>query len=387
LGAISESWTGLRPTVAACLLVCSSFAVPARRLRARAALIQPTFMRSFAHRSRPSCLSFDRALLEFFMSIHWPSRQPPTFARSCHLDPLPSRPSSGIACAIQNTTIGVVNTGDPSLPPTLLFEVSYWEYGLGSGYTAHPDVYDRLVNATLRVPEGNVVTLNYDTLLDNRLFMTGGPVSIESYLAPDKNWALIKPHGSIDWGRRVLNAPRGAVGNDPFLARVFASLGDQISLDDEITLRPARSISAMRGFAEGNIPVIDGMPAAFYPALSAPLGEQDELVCPKEHVEYVKEITGHWDPLDVLVIGYSGLDQGVLELLSWGGRSINSLAVVSNSADSAELTAERISAHVRVPDCVCGQRPAIFGDGFAEFVDDGHLGDYVDEILARAATG
>ena len=387
MGAISESWTGLRPTVAACLLVCSSFAVPARRLRARAALIQPTFIAEL----RPPLAT------ELF-------ELRPSFTRILHEYPLAEQAAADIREVLSSGsialeaflrdrlrdsehTIGVVNTGDPSLPPTLLFEVSYWEYGLGSGYTAHPDVYDRLVNATLRVPEGNVVTLNYDTLLDNRLFMTGGPVSIESYLAPDKNWALIKLHGSIDWGRRVLNAPRGAVGNDPFLARVFASLGDQISLDDEITLRPARSISAMRGFAEGNIPVIDGMPAAFYPALSAPLGEQDELVCPKEHVEYVEEITGHWDPLDVLVIGYSGLDQGVLELLSWGGRSINSLAVVSNSADSAELTAERISAHVRVADCVCGQRPAIFGDGFAEFVDDGHLGDYVDEILARAATG
>jgi hypothetical protein len=273
LGAISESWTGLRPTVAACLLVCSSFSVPARRLRARAALIQPTFIAEL----RPPLAT------ELF-------ELRPSFTRILHEYPLAEQAAADIREVLSSGSIALeaflrdrLRDSEhqyrrrqywaiPLYLQHLLFEVSYWEYGLGSGYTAHPNVYDRLVNATLRVPEVTFVTLNYDTLLDDRLFMTGGPVSIESYLAPDENRALIKPHGSIDWGRRVLNAPRGAVGNDPFLARVFASLGDQISLDDEITLRPARSISAMRGFAEGNIPVIDGMPAAFYPALSAPLG-------------------------------------------------------------------------------------------------------------------
>jgi hypothetical protein len=153
----------------------------------------------------------------------------------------------------------------------LLFEVSHWDYELGTGYTAHPDVYDRLVNAVLRVPEVTFVTLNYDTLLDGRLFISGGPFTMESYLGPAQNWALIKPHGSINWGRRILNAPPGAVGNDPFLARAFAALGDRIDLAGEITLRPALSVSGMRGYAAGNIPMSDGAPDAYYPALSAPL--------------------------------------------------------------------------------------------------------------------
>ncbi len=122
----------------------------------------------------------------------------------------------------------------------------------------------------------------------------------------------------------------------------------------------------------------------YYPALSAPLGEQDELVCPPEHIEYLKQITGHLDPLDVLVIGYSGLDRGVLDLLSWGGRPIRSLAVVSNSLDGAELTAERISARVQVSDIIFGAPPALFGDGFYAFVRDGELRLHVDEIIARA---
>src|SRR5437660_170475 len=52
----------------------------------------------------------------------------------------------------------------------LLFEVGSWSYLSRRGYTAHPDSYDRLINAALRVDEVTFVTLNYDDLFDRRLF-------------------------------------------------------------------------------------------------------------------------------------------------------------------------------------------------------------------------
>jgi hypothetical protein len=123
----------------------------------------------------------------------------------------------------------------------------------------------------------------------------------------------------------------------------------------------------------------------YYPALSAPLGEEDELVCPENHLAYLRDITGHMDLLVVLIIGSSGLDQGVLELMSWGGRDFRSLAVVSNSLDNAELTAERITRRVRVEQLVFGQRPALFGAGFSALVSDGSLDTYVAEIMSHGA--
>jgi hypothetical protein len=44
----------------------------------------------------------------------------------------------------------------------------------------------------------------------------------------------------------------------------------------------------------------------YYPALSAPLGAEDELVCPKPHEEFVRAQLDAYAEFDLLVIGYSG---------------------------------------------------------------------------------
>ncbi|MGN6869475.1 MAG: hypothetical protein ACTHMY_13845 [Solirubrobacteraceae bacterium] len=277
----------------------------------------------------------------------------------------------------------------------LLFAVSTWRYetngegGLGpepTGYVAHPDNYDRLINAVLEVDEVTFVSLNYDTLLDQRLGPHGPLTTLDAYLSPGQNWALIKPHGSVDWGRRVVIEPdRPVATQDPFLASWFAALGDAPELDDEITLRRLPTIGACRGIesADWNTPRIGA--SVYYPALAAPLGADDELACPPKHVEYLKNVTGHWDPLGVLAIGYSGLDRGVLDLLSWGGRSIRSLLVVSGSDDHSREAADRIMACVRVHGTVLGQLPALFGRGFSRFVSEGVLDGYVREVIASAS--
>jgi hypothetical protein len=49
------------------------------------------------------------------------------------------------------------------------------------------------------------VTLNYDTLFDNRLTTYGRSriTAMDDYIAPSRNWALLKLHGSINWAKRV----------------------------------------------------------------------------------------------------------------------------------------------------------------------------------------
>lgn len=224
------------------------------------------------------------------------------------------------------------------------------------------------------VDEATFVSLNYDDIFDQRLFVYDSLGSLEDYLGPGRNWALIKLHGSINWARQVLSSLR-ELPDDPYLARTFASLGDEFELDQEIVLRPHPDLRGMR--TEGGM--------FFYPALSAPLGQEDELVCPPQHVDFLKNVTGHWDPLDVLVIGYSGLDQEVIELLSCGGRPIRSLTVVSESAPSAVSTATRITEGVRiVPPFGGDSLPALWGDGFANFTRGDELGRYIAKIRETA---
>jgi hypothetical protein len=253
-----------------------------------------------------------------------------------------------------------------------------WDYDTGRGFTAQPDSYDRLINAALRLDEVTFVTLNYDDLFDRRLFIHSALDSMESYLGADRNWALIKLHGSINWGRIVLNAPSQIAPTDPFLAQTFANLGDTIEVDDNVSLRLQPDIRQVR---------FDEEPfRLYYPALSVPLGTEDELVCPDQHVNYLKDITGHYEPLDVLVIGYSGLDQEALNLLSWGGRPIRSLWVISESESSAQATADRIAAKVNVVPAE-GENPVtLVGTGFTSFAHASDLDDYIERLRTVAAS-
>ena len=81
----------------------------------------------------------------------------------------------------------------------LLFSVSRTD---GNGYTEHPENYDALVNACLALERVSFVTLNYDTLLDQRLFIYSRLDTLASYIDPNERWALFKLHGSVNWVAR-----------------------------------------------------------------------------------------------------------------------------------------------------------------------------------------
>lgn len=112
-----------------------------------------------------------------------------------------------------------------------MFNVSRWDYVGGGGYAEQPDCYDRLINAALKVDAVTFVSLNYDDIFDQRLVTPDPLDSLERYLGPGKNWALVKLHGSINWGRRVLNRHGNALERelDPYLAQTFAAFGDRIA--------------------------------------------------------------------------------------------------------------------------------------------------------------
>lgn len=117
----------------------------------------------------------------------------------------------------------------------------------------------------------------------------------------------------------------------------------------------------------------------------APLGAEDDLVCPPQHIEYLRSVTGHSDPLDVLVIGYSGLDKSVLELLGWGQRPIRSLYVISDSEDGAEATIARIREAVEILPLLGEQRAMYWSTGFTEFAEGNTLESYIARIRRVAA--
>jgi len=66
----------------------------------------------------------------------------------------------------------------------------------GDGYTEEPDNYNALINAALDFESVLFLTLNYDTLLDDRLFLYWSLDELSDYVGSDPTWALVKLHGS-----------------------------------------------------------------------------------------------------------------------------------------------------------------------------------------------
>ena len=165
----------------------------------------------------------------------------------------------------------------------LLFRVGQTD---GSGYTTHPDNYDALVNACLALERVSFITLNYDTLLDQRLFIYSKLDSLVSYTNEKERWVLFKLHGSVNWGRQMNTAALvDAQAGTPvdFINRLFDERREG-GVAGTITFRSKGTVEEMR--YEGR--------SLFYPALSVPLGSADELICPKEHVDLLRDRTAGW---------------------------------------------------------------------------------------------
>jgi hypothetical protein len=183
----------------------------------------------------------------------------------------------------------------------LSFEVSH-------SFTSHPDNYDRLITEALRFERVTFITLNYDTLLDDRLAIDSAIGSIDDYVSSKRRWSLVKLHGSVNWGRAVqhpepptrsevgqLIAARDGVRRVETFAEDFAALREGVErrTSDRIELREAEGLDGLRAEWSWNDQQFSYGRAQeaqlYYPALAVPLGPADELVCPETHVEHVRE--------------------------------------------------------------------------------------------------
>jgi hypothetical protein len=227
-------------------------------------------------------------------------------------------------------------------------------------YTSHPDNYDRLVTGCLRLPRVVFITLNYDTLLDDRLRIVSPVDSLDAYTPPDENWGLIKLHGSVDWGRPIA---------DSFFynADVVYNTPTTIRVRDEIVLRRAvtsdiRDVRLQRDSDQW-----------FYPAMSVPVGTRDEFSCPPEHIGYLRNVMASQSDLDILMLGYSALDEEVLRLFKASGKPLRSLMVVNADEKSARQASERVHAALGHPKGL----DELYPQAFRDFVGSDDFDDYL----------
>lgn len=251
----------------------------------------------------------------------------------------------------------------------LLYEVS-------KNYTRTPEHYQLLVSVINRSGIAKVayVTLNYDLLLDQVLEETLGFAvnSIDSYISDNKKWCLYKLHGSVNWGYKISPSPQDANEKDGFIG---ALRNIDVSKVD-------RSTTHLRHGDLNSYRFASSPSCLFYPALSVPVGSQDELTCPKEHTENLSAQIKSEDRIDLLVIGYSGNDKEVINTLSSIDRAkVKSVKVVNRNIKHARTVASKICQPLSMTQ-LSGMTTA---SEFGNFVrDDTGLRSYLRGITGKS---
>jgi len=241
-----------------------------------------------------------------------------------------------------------------AVPPYLqhlLFAVSQ---GLYSG-ALH---YDRLIERLLCLPYVYFVSLNYDLLFDRRLSAHYQLKTLADYISNEKNWALIKPHGSVNWYHdSEPYIPSKPPNNLTWNSGRFECTPPDASLEQIRDLRRSGPANSNR-----------------YPALAAPEGPDDRLVLPQEHQEFFYMGLHRARQIDILVIGYSALDCEVLRLISETRVKVRHITVVSQDQTVATVVLERIMQ--------AGLNPVwseVIDADFASWSKDGGLTRLVEE--------
>jgi hypothetical protein len=187
--------------------------------------------------------------------------------------------------------------------------------------TAHAFRFDDLIESVLRLERVFFLTLNYDLLLDRRLASFHPLRTLGDYVAEDKNWSLLKLHGSVNWYFRTeepldRSRPGPDLHWDP----------ETISCDPtEGSLERCRETRS-------------------YPALALPEGPEDRLVLSALHQEFAEERLAAAREANLLVIGYSGLDGEVLALLGRSGVRVRKMTVVDRDTHGAQAVVARFAA-------------------------------------------
>jgi len=218
--------------------------------------------------------------------------------------------------------------------------------------------YDTLVRAIARSTFQEVLflTVNYDLFLDDALKLMHGVTfsTLDSYCPKDSGWSLIKLHGSVNWGKKLLT-PHNPIPNS---VELLNTLDGEIELDQKIQILSGHHDESR--FIGSDF---------FYPSLAVPIEGKDEFACPEEHIQKAKSFLKFCS--NFIIIGFSALDEHVLKQLE-AVQYVRKLMVVNGSEASALEAIRRIASknmkfsHENYPDC-------LYAGGFRDFMTSGEL--------------
>jgi len=209
-----------------------------------------------------------------------------------------------------------------------------------------------------------VINLNYDTLFERPLayLLNHSFEKIEDYFDLTPAWKVLKPHGSINWAKRIIYNEADLQGNHDSYLKYLATV-DELKLDEKIIV--------LKEYTDEFIPKV----GAVYPSMVIPIEGKYEYCCPDDHIEKAKAILSECDAF--LIIGSSFKDKDVSDILkSSVERAPKLLQMVikatKNDPEKIDIS-ERITNAVR-------SSPRGFLDGFHEFMASGACDKFLSQI-------
>lgn len=207
------------------------------------------------------------------------------------------------------------------------------------------------------------LVLNYDDLLEQALYQfTAGVIRFESlddYVRTDQPAKIIKLHGSINWFKSI--GPQN--GDWATYVRTSDVLAKPPDNEVHVAARDGKSNQTRTYQVE-----ISGQ--RVYPVLTAPLAGKGTtaMVCPEKHLATASEFLN--DCSRFLIIGASGLDDDLLDLLSNAVRGRSPwLQFVSGSDAEGKEVWQRFASGVGA--FASGAKSAgelVFDGGFRKYV-------------------
>ncbi len=233
------------------------------------------------------------------------------------------------------------------------------------------------------------LTVNYDLFLDRAIQTVYGVTfdSLHSYW--QDRCVLTKLHGSVNWGRVILNYNPKKASAEGDILQILETLDSDLQLSDQIRVIPQLTYSAQGG---SELPSIENQNkavvrlrsadrATHYPALSVPIEGKTDSYISEDQLENIRAFLRGCS--DFLVIGFSGLDEHVVQL-SRDVTKVRNLEIVSGGRARGVKTLQKFAAtseafKIHVPQHAFPGTWSPFDGGFAHFVDSGEL----DSFLSR----
>ncbi len=245
-------------------------------------------------------------------------------------------------------------------------------YLISQRFCYQPDNFNRLLNLTLGNKFDNVLflTLNYDLLFDIALEAhdhTNFNINdndIRKYIPSGANWSYIKLHGSIDWSRPIKSEFVKNPGRTlPSLIDNIRQLGDSLeqALDDKVL------IGKSYDFTDVNLKFNPEDIALSYPVLGVPIDDESKTICDALHLEHLNKFLNECQ--DFLVVGFSGIDKDVLDLLDKKQNGFRKVVIVTKTEKGSRDAVMNFMSYGELSQKLQGSLDP-FSGGFSRFLDE-----------------